>query len=139
MTGGTGYKELHRFYKHHFIPRLPKDTRIVPISRTIGPDRIVDEILFCFTHDQEVDFLLPEIAPTGKYIEVPTIAVVQFRGDKLYNEHIHWDQATALVQIGVLKPDGLPVAGIETAKKLLDEHLPSNTLMPTWKKSGGKA
>lgn len=135
MTGGVGYEQLHRFYKHHFIPRLPPDTRIVPVSRTIGRDRLVDEILLCFTHDREVDFLLPGIPPTGKYVEIPTIAIVQFRGDKLYNEHIYWDQATALVQLGVLKPDGLPIAGIETAKKVLDESLPSNTLMAAWNRT----
>ena len=61
------------------------------------------------------------------------IAVVHFRGPKLYNEHIYWDQASVLVQIGLLDPKGLPVAGIETARKLLDESLPSNTLMPSWR------
>jgi len=138
MTGGVGYRELYRFYKNHFIPRLPKDTKIVPISRTVGADRVVDEIMFCFTHDCEIDFLLPGVAPTGKYVEIPTIAVVQFRGDKLCNEHIYWDQATALVQIGLLDPKGLPVAGIEASRKVLDQKLPSNTIMPTWPKSAPK-
>lgn len=138
MTGGVGQRELHRFYKHHFIPRLPKDTKIVPISRTVGADRVVDEILFCFTHDTEIDFLLPGIAPTGKYVEIPTVAIVQFRGGKLVHEHIHWDQATALVQLGLLDPKGLPTAGHETVDKLRDETRPSNTLMKRWKESEGK-
>jgi carboxymethylenebutenolidase len=138
MTGGVGHRELHRFYKNHFIPRLPKDTRIVPVSRTIGPDRLVDEILLCFTHDIEIDFLLPGIPPTGKYVEIPTVAIVQFRGGKLAHEHIHWDQATALVQLGLLDPDKLPVAGRETAEKLVDETRPSNTLMKRWKESASK-
>lgn len=138
MTGGVGYEDLHRFYQHHFISRLPKDTKIVSISRTIGADRLVEELLFCFTHDTEIDFLLPGIPPTGKYVEIPMVAVVRFRGNKLYNEHIYWDQATALVQIGLLDPKTLPVAGIETAKKLLDESLPSNTLMKRWAESAGK-
>jgi len=138
LTGGYGYQELHRFYKHHFIPRLPEDTRVVPLARTLGPDRIVDEILFCFTHTKEIDFLLPGIAPTGKYVEIPTIAVVEFRGDKLFNEHIYWDQATALKQLGVIDGKGLPIAGIECAKKLAGENVPSNQMMPTWKNSEGK-
>jgi carboxymethylenebutenolidase len=138
MTGGVGYQDLYRFYKNHFIPRLPKDTKIVPISRTVGADRLVDEIMLCFTHDCEIDFLLPGVAPTGRYVEIPTIAVVQFRGDKLCNEHIYWDQATALVQIGLLDAKGLPVAGIEAAKKVLDEKLPSNTMMARWAKSEPK-
>jgi carboxymethylenebutenolidase len=135
MTGGIGQQELHRFYKNHFIPKLPKDTKIVPVSRTVGSDRVVDEILLCFTHDIEIDFLLPGIPPTGKYVEIPTVAIVQFRGGKLVHEHIHWDQATALVQIGLLDPKKLPVAGRETAEKLVDETRPSNTLMKRWKES----
>ncbi|MGO9454190.1 MAG: dienelactone hydrolase family protein [Candidatus Binataceae bacterium] len=139
MTGGSGYEELHRFYKHHFISRLPADTEVVPLSRTVGPDRVIDEILFCFTHDKEIDFLLPGIKPTGKYCEIPMVAVVAFEGDKLVNEHIYWDQAGALVQLGVLEPKGLPVAGFESARKLKGEAVPSNELMPTWKDSAGKA
>jgi carboxymethylenebutenolidase len=138
MTGGVGQQELHRFYKHHFIPKLPKDLKIIPISRTVGSDRLVDEILFCFTHDTEIDFLLPGIPPTGKYVEIPTVAIVQFRGGKLAHEHIHWDQATALVQLGLLDPKGLPTAGHETVDKLRDESRPSNTLMKRWKESEGK-
>lgn len=129
MTGGVGQEDLHRFYATHFIPRLPKDTKLIPISRTIGSDRIVDELLFCFTHDTVIDFMLPGVAPTGKYVQIPTVAIVCFRGNKLYHEHIYWDQASLLVQIGLLDPKNLPVAGIETAKKVLDERLPSNALL----------
>jgi carboxymethylenebutenolidase len=135
MTGGVGFRDLYRFYKHHFLARLPKDTHIVPVSRTVGADRVVDELLFCFTHDCEVDFLLPGVPPTGKYVEVPTVAVVCFRGDKLYHEHIYWDQASVLVQIGLLDAKALPVAGIETARKLVDDEQPSNTLMKRWAES----
>ena len=135
MTGGVGHAELHRFYKNHFIPKTPKDTRLVPISRTIGADRVVDEMLFCFTHDIEIDWMLPGIAPTGKYVEIPVVAIVNFRGDKLYHEHIYWDQASVLVQLGLLDPKGLPVAGVETARKLVDERRPANTLMARWAES----
>jgi carboxymethylenebutenolidase len=135
MTGGYGYRELYRFYKNHFIPKLPKDTRIVPISRTIGANTLVDEFLFCCTHDIEIDFMLPGVPPTGRYMEVPHIAVVHFRGNKVAHEHIYWEQATALVQLGLLDPKGLPVAGVETAKKLMDPRRPSNTLMAAWSRS----
>jgi len=130
MTGGMGKEALATFYAEHFLPKLPPDTRVDLISRTVGPNRVVDELLFCCTHDREIDFLLPGVPPTGKYIEIPTVAVVTFSGDKIRNEHIYWDQASVLVQIGVLKPDGLPTAGIETAKKLMDPSRPSNTLIP---------
>lgn len=134
MTGGVGAKQLHYFYKHHFIPRTPQDTKLVPISRTIGLTQIVDEMIFSFTHDTEIDWMLPGVAPTGKFVEVPLLAIVKFRGDKLYHEHIYWDQASVLVQIGLLDPTGLPVAGAATAAKLLDESNPSNELMPAWGK-----
>ena len=138
MTGGVGHKPLKRFYKHHFIPKTPKDTKLIPISRTIGEGILVDEMVFCFTHDIEIDWMLPGIAPTGRYVEVSLVAIVKFRGDKLYNEHIYWDQASVLVQIGKLDPKGLPVAGKETAEKLVDEKLPSNTLMANWATSENK-
>ncbi|MEJ6565564.1 MAG: dienelactone hydrolase family protein [Burkholderiales bacterium] len=138
MTGGVGYEHLKRFYKHHFIPKTPQDTSLIPISRTIGEGILVDEMLFCFTHDIEIDWMLPGIKPTGKRVEIPLVAIVKFRGDKLHNEHIYWDQASVLVQIGLLDPTGLPVAGIETAKKLLDEQLPSNQLMAKWDHSEEK-
>ena len=137
MTGGVGGQELARFYAHHFIPKCPADIKLVPISRTIGTDRLVDEMLVCFTHDVEIDWMLPGVPPTGKYVEVPTVAIVNFRGDKLCHEHIYWDQASVLVQIGLLDPAGLPVAGSETAKKLIDETRPSNTLMRRWEESAG--
>lgn len=139
MTGGVGAKELSRFYKNHFVNSNPKDTKLVPISRTIGADRVVDEMLFCFTHDCEIDWMLPGVKPTGKYVEIPLVAIVCFRGDKLYHEHIYWDQASVLVQIGLLDPKNLPTAGVATAKKLVDEKLPSNTLMKRWAESAGKA
>jgi carboxymethylenebutenolidase len=139
MTGGVGHDELKRFYKYHFVNSNPDDTRMIPLSRTIGSDRVVDEFIFCCTHDREIDWLLPGLAPTGKYFEIPMLAVICFRGDKLYNEHIYWDQASVLVQIGALDPTGLPVAGIQSAKKMIDESLPTNQLMAkAWASSEGK-
>ena len=138
LTGGVGHDQLKRFYKYHFVNNNPEDTKLIPISRTVGADRIVDEMVFCFTHTSEIDWMLPGIEPTGRYVEVPLVAIVCFRGDKLYNEHIYWDQASVLVQIGKLDPEGLPVAGGESARKLQDESLPSNELMGSWSSSEGK-
>jgi carboxymethylenebutenolidase len=138
MTGGVGHDLLKRFYTYHFIGQAPGDRRTIPISRTVGPDRIIEEKVFCFTHDREIDWLLPGVKPTGKYVEIPLVIVVTFRGDKLYNEHIYWDQASVLAQIGLIDPTGLPVAGVEQARKLLDKTRPSNSLMPSWRSSEGK-
>jgi carboxymethylenebutenolidase len=137
MTGGVGHELLKRFYKYHFINQSPKDREKTPISRTIGADRIVDEGVFSFTHDEEIDWLLPGVKPTGKKVSIAIVAVVCFRGDRIYHEHIYWDQASVLVQIGLLDAKGLPVAGAESARKALDATLPSNTLMPGWSRSEG--
>jgi hypothetical protein len=88
MTGGVGYDELYSFYKYHFLDVNPGDTRTIPISRTIGADRVVDEMIFCFTHDREIDWMLPGVAPTGNYVEVPLVAIVCFRGGKLQRAYL---------------------------------------------------
>jgi len=138
MTGGVGHDQLKRFYKYHFIGGNPPDTELKPISRTVGQDQIVDEMLFSFTHTSEIDWMVPGIEPTGRRVEVPLIAIVRFVGDKVAHEHIYWDQASVLVQLGLLDPDGLPVVGVEAARKVLDNGLPSNALMARWATSAGK-
>lgn len=129
MTGGTGQVALRKFYSEHFIPNLPPDTEVKLVSRTIGETKVVDEIIFCCTHDRKIDFMIPGIAPTGLRLEVPMVAIVTFEGDKIANEHIYWDQATVLVQLGLLSAQHLPVAGIEATRKLLNKDLPSNQLI----------
>ncbi len=138
MTGGVGHDQLKRFYKYHFIGGNPPDTVLEPVSRTVGHDQIVDEMLFKFTHTDEIDWMLPGVAPTGRRVEVPLIAIVRFVDDKVAHEHIYWDQASVLVQVGLLDPAGLPVAGIETAAKVVDKTLPSNAMMAAWATSEGK-
>ena len=138
MTGGVGHDQLKRFYKYHFIGGNPPDTELVPISRTVGVDQIVDEMLFKFTHTSEVDWMLPGVEPTGRRVEVPLVAIVGFVDGKVAHEHIYWDQASVLVQVGLLDPKGLPAAGVETARKVVDNTLPSNALMARWSASAGK-
>ena len=132
MTGGRDQEEVRRFYLDHFIPKWPSDTRVTPISRTVGQEQVVDELLVSFTHDTEMDFMLPGVAPTGRSVELPLVVVVGVENGKVASEHIYWDQATVLVQVGILDPAGLPVAGVEQARKVLDHSLPPNTLMPGW-------
>ena len=129
LTGGVGRDELREFYSKRFIPQMPPDTEITPISRTIGDDQLVDEMVFTFTHTISMDWMLPGIAPTGKRVEVPLVAIVRFRDGKLAHEHIYWDQASVLVQLGLLDANTLPVAGVESAHKALDPSLPSNALI----------
>jgi SnoaL-like polyketide cyclase. len=129
LTGGNGKEELREFYSKHFIPIMPPDTEIIPISRTIGANRLVDEMIIRFTHTIEIDWWLPGIPPTGKRVECATVAVITFRDGKLLNEHIYWDQASVLVQLGLLDSSSLPVMGVETARKVMDPALPSNQIM----------
>lgn len=129
LTGGVGKNELREFYSRHFIPKMPPDTNITLISRTVGDDRIVDEVVFQFTHTIAMDWMLPGIAPTGKRVEIPLVVIVNFRDGKLAHEHIYWDQASVLVQLGLLDETKLPIAGVATARKVLDPKLPSNRMI----------
>src|SRR5258708_1267370 len=132
MTGGVGQGQLRRFYTNHFVGQNPPDTALTLVSRTVGEDSLVDEMIFSFTHTSEVDWMLPGVKPTGRRVEIPLIAIVKFVGDKLAHEHIYWGQASVLVQIGALDPAGLPVAGAPTAGKGLDKTLPRKGMMAAW-------
>ncbi|MGH7795625.1 MAG: ester cyclase [Candidatus Binatia bacterium] len=129
LTGGEGRDELREFYSRRFIPQMPPDTEMIPVSRTMGTDQLVDEMVFKFTHTIGMDWMLPGLAPTGKRVEVPLVVIVRFREGKLAHEHIYWDQASVLVQLGLLDASTLPAAGIESARKVLDPSLPSNALI----------
>ncbi|OAA64021.1 LEA domain protein [Cordyceps fumosorosea ARSEF 2679] len=147
LTGGIGRLKLTDFYRHNFIFNNSADTSLELVSRTIGIDRVIDEFIFKFTHDREIDWLLPGVPPTHRKAEVPFVAVVNIRGDRLYHEHIAWDQGTTLRQLGLMPdhlpfpypvagaPDGarveyrVPVLGRETADKLRDRKtVPSNEM-----------
>jgi carboxymethylenebutenolidase len=129
ITGGHGKRELRAFYSTDFIPKMPPDTRLTPVSRTVGEDQLVDEIIFSFTHTQEMPWMLPGLAPTNKHVEVPLVVIVKFRDGKLAHEHIYWDQASVLKQIGLITDPKLPVRGAETARKVADPQykLPSRS------------
>jgi carboxymethylenebutenolidase len=130
LTGGHGLDALREFYSKHFIPLIPPDTEMVLLSRTVGTDQLVDEMIVKFTHTTRMDWMLPGIAPTGRRVEIPVVAVIRFRDGKLAHEHIYWDQASVLVQLGLLDPVGLPVAGAETAHKAqFPANVPSNCLI----------
>jgi carboxymethylenebutenolidase len=129
MTGGQGLKAIRDFYTRFFIPQMPPDTKTTPVSRTIGDTQIVDEMIFEFTHTVPMDWMLPGIAPKGKRVEVALVAIIGFREGKVSHEHIYWDQASVLVQLGLLDASRLPVAGRESAAKVRDASLPSNQLI----------
>ena len=120
MTGGAGKDALRIFYSRDFIPSMPPDTKLTPISRTVGENQLVDEMIFSFTHTQEMPWMLPGVPPTNRRVEVPLVAIVQFREGKLAHEHIYWDQASVLKQIGLLTDAALPIFGAETARKVMD-------------------
>ena len=124
MTGGYGHEALRRFYKEDFISPMPADTSIKLVSRTVGQDQLVDEIIFSFTHSEEMPWMLPGVPPTHRHVDIPLVVVVGFRDGKLAHERIYWDQASVLKQIGLLADPSLPVFGAETAQKLLDPAMP---------------
>jgi carboxymethylenebutenolidase len=128
MIGATGRNAVRDYYANHFVSQIPTDIGIVPVSRTIGQGRVVDELVVRFTHSIRLDWLLPGIPPTGKRVEVPVVAIIQFEGDKIAHEHLYWDQASVLVQIGLLDRT-LPVRGGETAAQVLNPTQPKNELI----------
>jgi carboxymethylenebutenolidase len=120
MTGGLGKAALRDFYSQHFISSMPPDTTLTLVSRTVGEDQLVDEMVFSFTHTQEMPWMLPGVPPTNRHVEIPLVAIVRFREGKLAHEHIYWDQASVLKQVGLLTDPALPVFGVETARKVLN-------------------
>jgi carboxymethylenebutenolidase len=129
LTGGRGQDELRHFYATHFIPKMPPDMAMTPVSRTVGADQLVDEMVISFTHTIEMDWMLPGIPPTGKRVEVALVVIVRFCESKLAHEHIYWDQASVLAQLGLIDVSELPVAAADSARKVLDPSLPANALI----------
>ena len=130
MTGGVGTDAVRQFYGDHFIGRWPADIEITPVSRTIGSDQVVDELVLSFTHDMEMPQLLPGVAPTGKQVRLAFCVVVGFENGKVSHEHIYWDQASFLAQLGLLDPVSLPVTGAAQAETVLDKDAhPLNELI----------
>jgi len=119
MIGGFGGQGVRRFYSEHFVNHIPNDAKVTPISRTVGKDQLVDEFVVSFTHDTQWDYLLPGIPPTGKRVELPHVLVMKFENGKIAHEQFYWDQASLLVQVGLLDPANLPVVGVEQARRLL--------------------
>ncbi|KAK5114548.1 hypothetical protein LTR62_002483 [Meristemomyces frigidus] len=146
LTGGIGSKHLFLFYRDYFIPQNPPSLTMKLVSRTLGTDRVVDEFIISFKHTTAIPWMLPDVPPTDKTVHVAMVSVVCVRGGKLYHEHLYWDQASVLVQVGLLDPKlvpesfrdkglrRLPVYGKETAEKVLDESChESNELISSWK------
>jgi carboxymethylenebutenolidase len=129
MAGGNGREDVFEFYRDHFVSCWPADTQALPISRTVGAEQIVDELVMSFTHDVVMDALLPGVPPSGKKVLLPVVVVVRFEEGKIAHEHIYWDQAGLLVQIGLLDPAKLPVTAGEQARNLLDGTYATNDLL----------
>jgi len=129
VTGGVGHDELHDFYRDHFVTKWPADLSVERITRTEGDDIVIDEFIVRFTHDVVMDAILPGVPPTSRRVEVPHVAVIGFENGKIAFERIYWDQASLLVQIGLLDPSALPIVGAEQARVVLDPNQPRNLLL----------
>ncbi|WP_375486514.1 nuclear transport factor 2 family protein [uncultured Mycobacterium sp.] len=129
MMGGVGIDELTDFYEKYFIGHWPADTTIIPVCRTVGTERVVDEMIMSFTHDAPVPAFLPNVAPTGRTVLLPVVVVMGINEGKVAYERIYWDQASLLAQVGLLDETQLPITGAAQAHKVLDKDLPANTLL----------
>jgi carboxymethylenebutenolidase len=129
-TGAVGRDALRAFYADVFIPQCPDDMGLRLLTRTVdvARGRLVDEFIVHFTHTLQMEWLVPGVAPTGRPVEVPHVAVIAFEGDKIASEHIYWDQGSMLRQLGVLGDD-LPVLGADAPDRVLDAHAPANLLI----------
>jgi carboxymethylenebutenolidase len=128
MEGGVGQAGVRAFYRDHLVGKFfPPDVKMQSVSRTVGEASVVEEIVISFTHTAVIDWLLPGVKPTGRPVEMAVAVVVGFDGDKISHEHIYWDQAGVLLQVGLLKADGLPVTGADSARKVLNPKLPART------------
>ena len=145
MTGGIGQKDVARFYSEFLIPKNPPSLAMRLLSRTIGVDRVVDELFLTFKHTHEMPWMLPGVPPTNKTVQIALVSVVRIRAGKLESEHMYWDQASVLVQIGLLDPmlvpqkwkkqgvEELPIFGDEPARLVADERSRDfNELIEDW-------
>jgi len=119
-TGGRGRDGVYNYYHDYFLAQLPADIMPVPISQVVGEDVLVEEAVYQFTHDQVMDWMIPGVAPTGKRIEVGVVGIIKFENGKIASEHLYWDHASVLAQLGVIDPARVPVKGLESARTLLE-------------------
>jgi carboxymethylenebutenolidase len=117
-TGLVGRAAVHEFYSNHFLPQMPADLELTSVSQTFGSSRIVEEMVMRFTHSVEMDWLLPGLRPTHRRAEFVLAAIIEFDGGKVAHEHLYWDHATVLSQMGVLDHP-MAAAGIGSAAQLL--------------------
>ena len=118
--GGVGRDAVETFYRDFLVGKFfPPDVVMTSVSRTVDAHRIVDEMAISFTHTHEIPWMLPGVAPTGKAVIAAFVVIVGVKDGKVDYEHIYWDQASVLVQLGLLNPDGLPVVGAQNAQKIL--------------------
>ncbi len=129
MAGGVGREGVRAFYRDHLVGKFfPPDVKMTGVSRTVGDTQVVEELVISFTHTTVIDWLLPGVAPTGMPVEMAVAVIVGFKDGKISHEHIYWDQAGVLVQVGLLDPKGLPVSGVESARKVADPKLPARRM-----------
>jgi len=129
MVGGAVRDGVRAFYADHLVGKFfPPDVTFTEVSRTFGDTRLIDELVITFTHTQEIEWMIPGVAPTGRPVSVAFVVIVGIENGKVDYEHIYWDQATVLVQLGLLDPAGLPVAGAEATAKLLGRAIPGPQL-----------
>ncbi len=127
-TGASGREALRKFYAEIFVPQVPPDMELQLLTRTVGQDRLIDEFIVQFTHTLRMDWFAPGVEPTGRQLRVPHVGVIAFEQGKIASEHIYWDQATVLLQLGVVS-DNTPILAEGQADRLLDPGAPANVLI----------
>lgn len=120
LTTAVGKASIRELYANLFIPQTPADLQATTISRAVGQDLLIEESLQAFTHDIAMEWMLPGIPPTGRRIELILVVVVGFRDGKIAFERLYWDQASVLMQAGVLDASTPAVSGVESPHRVLE-------------------
>jgi carboxymethylenebutenolidase len=118
LEGGFGREAVADFYAKRFVFSMPPDMQLELLTRIVASDHIVEECVMRFTHTQEIPWLLPGISATGKRCEMAVCVVVKLSGEKVEHEHIYWDQAAVLRQLGLLDSSAGPAVGVEAVRAL---------------------
>jgi carboxymethylenebutenolidase len=118
-TGGQGREGVYTFYANSFLAQLPTDFVPIPIAQVVGQDYIVEEAVHVFTHDLVMDWMIPGVPATGKRVEVAVVGMIRFENGKIASEHLYWDHASVLAQLGVIDPAKVPVQAADSVRTLL--------------------
>jgi carboxymethylenebutenolidase len=117
-SGAAGREGVRDFYAHQFLPGIPPDLDMLPISEVFAEEHVVTECVMKFTHTVRMEWMLPGVPPTGRRAELLLVAIARFENGKIASKHIYWDAAALLFQLRLVDSAAV-AAGVRSAAKVL--------------------